>query len=136
MVFVAFGGIVDLQMLGTSPNFFLLGGMRLLMAAACLLLAAALGRRPALALQPIPLNVVLMLLSTASIVVVPLRPGTADVQVTAAIAVIFTLYLFIPNRLLWAAVQGVYLSLGFLLTTVLWGNARPDRLGGFLLVIL
>ncbi len=111
MLFVLF----DYQLLGLSTNFYVLSGMRLVVAVASLLLAASLSFSMRALDSAIPLNLVCFLLITSQIVVVHFRPETIFVQITAVVIITTALYLFLPNRFPWVVAFSAYLGTGFLL---------------------
>lgn len=127
---------VDYSLLGLSARFYLLTLLRVVVALACLVLLTALGRSPALADTPLPLNLVCFILVTCVLLVAPLRPETAGSQLTAVVVVSFALYLFIPNRIHWMLALNAYLAVGFLLAVMLFSNLSMSRVFGTAIVLV
>lgn len=111
--------ISDYHYTGVSTELYLLLTMRLVVVVACLMLALLIGRvgdysrRACLHAQP------LWILATAIILIVPLRPESLPTQITAVVVATMAFYLLIPNLLPVVAAASLYLSLGFLVATVM-----------------
>jgi diguanylate cyclase (GGDEF)-like protein len=129
-------GLVDVMMVENARNMYLLLSLRMIVALASLVLFAALIRHPELVHNPLPLNFVLLLLVTSSILILPLRPETIQSQLTAAVAVTITLYLFIPNRISWVVALCVCFAGGFMVFADRWTPVLPTRVGLIGLVLL
>ena len=133
MLFVLF----DYQLLGLSTNFYVLSGMRLVVALASLLLAVSLTFSTRALNSTIPLNLVCFLLVTSQIFIVPFRPETIFTQIAAVAIITTALYLFLPNRFPWVVAFSVYLGVGFLLAShVLKLFELPGIIGSGLVLIL
>lgn len=115
-------GIADLALLGVSPSFMVLLGLRLLVAAGCLLTWWTIRRRPGRVFAFSPLNPVIWLGCTVIILMVPLRPDTIGLHAPAAGVTVMALYLFVPNRIPWMIAANLYLTLGFLAALALWAR--------------
>lgn len=129
-------GLFDFLLLGLTTEFYLLSLMRVIAATAFLVLAAALGSRPRLINHDLPLNFVIFLLATSLILIVPLRPETINVQITAVVAVTVAIYLFIPNRVPCAFGACLYLGVGFLVATHTTGLFAHAGIVGITLTLL
>jgi len=119
---------VDYHALGSSPAFTLLLTLRASFALACLGLAFVCGWRPRLALRSLPLNLVLGLLVVSALLLLPLRPQTLDSQLAAVMALTFTLYLLVPQRVPWMLAWALLLGLGYLALLSQLRLVPPSRL--------
>lgn len=129
--------LVDIGMMGPdAANLSLLVTLRLLVAGAAFMLAAATWYVPVLAARPMAINSVLFLFVNASIAVLPLRPETLDFQVISLVATSIALYLFIPTRLLWAVVLNAWLAIGFVLVMALFMDRNAAQVGMAAMVAL
>ena len=72
-LFLAFS-LTDFSLLGSSPAFMVLLGMRATVATTLLLLALWVWRRPSLAQAPLPINLVCLLAVSGLLLTVPFRP--------------------------------------------------------------
>lgn len=129
-------GLFDYLLLGLTTQFYLLALMRCVVAAAFFTLAAALVRQPRLVLRDLPLNSVIFLMATALIMIVPVRPETLNVQITATLAVTLAIFLFIPNRIPCALAACVYLGLGFIVAVYQTGLFERPGLVGIALTLI
>jgi len=129
--------LVDIGMMGPDASTLsLLVTLRLVVAAASFMLAAATWYVPVLAVKPLAINSVLFLFVNASIAVLPLRPETLDFQVISLVATSIALYLFIPTRLLWAVVLNAWLATGFVLVMALFMDRNATQVGMAAMVAL
>lgn len=116
-------GLADYPRLGPSDSFFQLLGLRLLVAAGCLLTWWSVRRHPDRVFRFAPLNPVIWLGCTVIILVIPLGPDSLSTHAPSAAVAVMALYLFVPNRIPWMVAASLYLTLGFLATTAFWAQA-------------
>lgn len=128
--------LVDLQLVTSSRQLFLLGLMRIGIVSLFLLLSAGVWLRPALVENPLPLNAVLFCLGSAVMLAVPLRPETLSLQITGVMVVLTAIYLFIPNRIPWMIGQAAWLSLAFLMVVHIWADRPLSHVGMLALLLL
>ncbi|WP_254275041.1 GGDEF domain-containing protein [Halomonas sp. 3H] len=133
-LFLAFS-LADFAVLGPGRPFMALVGMRLTVVLACLLLALAVWRRPAVAHWPLPINLVCLIGLSGLLLTVPLRPDSVGIHVASMVAASMALYLFVPNRLQWMLAANAYLFLGFLIAVRLWAPLPPGLLLTSLLLL-
>ena len=133
-LFLAFS-LADFAVLGPGRPFMALVGMRLTVVLACLLLALAVWRRPAVAHWPLPINLVCLIGLSGLLLTVPLRPDSVGIHVASVVAASMALYLFIPNRIQWMLAANAYLFLGFLVAIGLWAPLPPGLLLTSLLLL-
>lgn len=130
-------GITDYNLLGLSREFSLLLSMRSVVVCLCLLLAFFIGRRGSYSRNAWLHALPLWILATGIILIIPLRPESLSTQVTSGVVAIIAFYLLIPNLLTVAALAGLYLSIGFLVTAVfVTGMSPADTLRLALLLIM
>lgn len=127
VLFMLFG-LSDYALLGNTTAFQALLALRTVVVLACVLLILAVARNPEVADRLLPVNITIFIALTGIILIVPLRPETISTQIPAVVVAGIAQYLFIPNRIPWSLGQSLYLSLGFLLATVLWAPLPPGEL--------
>ena len=118
-LFLAFS-LTDFSLLGSSPAFMVLLGMRATVATTLLLLALWVWRRPSLAQAPLPINLVCLLAVSGLLLTIPFRPEGTLTNLASTVAASMALYLFVPNRLPWMLISNAYLIGGFLIAMVIW----------------
>lgn len=129
-------GLIDFRVLGLSHGFSLLLGSRSAVAVACIVLSAALARKPQLATRSIPLNIVIFLLLSSNLSLILLRPQTLDSQLAATITLTFILFLFIPQRIGWMVAWSLGLALSYVGMLYILGLVPPMRLPFIVLTLL
>lgn len=129
-------GVVDYIMLGVDGNFPVLIAMRIAVFTACMALVVSLYRRPSLIDNPLPVNLICLLLISSVLLVIPLRPETVESQLTAMVAVSVAIYLFIPNTIFWMLLLNLYLVTGFLLALALWSDIPTTSLLAAFMVLM
>lgn len=129
-------GLFDYLLLGPTKSFFLLLAMRLVVATSFVLLAEALTRYPKLIYSACPLNAALLLLATSLILVVPLRPETVNIQISAVLATTLAMYLFIPNRIPCSLAASSYMAIGFVFAISFSEVYGPAGLVGTTLILI
>lgn len=119
VVFAMFG-ISDYNLLGLTPEYYLLLAMRIVVVSSCLALAFLIGRSGgysrSVGLHALPL----WIFAAGIILIVPLRPDSFSTQITSTVVAIMAFYLLIPNLLTVAAIASVCLSIGFLSAAVIF----------------
>ncbi|MFY0990525.1 hypothetical protein, partial [Halomonas sp. C05BenzN] len=118
-LFIAFG-VTDYRLIGEGNALLALAAVRLLVALACIVLAMALKRRPALAQRRLPINLVCLLGISGLLLTFVLRPDTPGIHLASIVVASMALYLFIPNRLPWMLAWNLYLVTGFAIIMPLW----------------
>ena len=124
--------ITDYYLLGLSREYYLLIVMRSVVVGLCLFLALIIARRGSYSrIWP------LWILATGIILIVPLRPESLSTQITAAVVATMAFYLLIPNLLTVVTFASLYLSIGFLISAVLFAELAPvDTLRLALLLVM
>lgn len=113
LVFAMFG-ITDYNLLGLTPEYYLLLTMRIAVVSLCLFFAFIIGHRGGYSRNVLLHALPLWILATGIILIIPLRPESLATQVTAVAIAVMAFYLMIPNLLTVAALASFYLSAGFL----------------------
>lgn len=128
--------ITDYYLLGLSREYYLLIAMRSVVVGLCLFLALIIARRGSYSriwLHAMPL----WILATGIILIVPLRPESLSTQITAVVVATMAFYLLIPNLLTVVTFASLYLSIGFLISAVLFAELAPvDTLRLALLLVM
>ncbi|QJQ98804.1 GGDEF domain-containing protein [Halomonas sp. PGE1] len=125
-LFLAFA-VADYSVLGLGGDFATLLIARLATVAACLAVALAVWRRPAVAHRVLPINLVSLLCLSVILMTILLRPIHTGIHVASLVVASMAFYLFLPNRLPWMLVGNAYLLVGFL-TVSLVGSSLPPML--------
>lgn len=112
--------ISDYSLLGLSNEYYLLAAMRIMVVLLCLLLAFIIYRWGGYAKSAWLHALPLWILATGIILIVPLRPESLSTQVTAVVVATVAFYLLIPNLLSVVTFASLYLSIGFLVSAVLF----------------
>jgi diguanylate cyclase len=128
--------LADYSVLGPGEAFLTLLAMRLMIVAACLLLALAAWRRPAVAQWQLPINLVCLLGLSGLLLIIPLRPESIGIHVASIVVASMALYLFIPSRIPWMLAGNAYLFLGFVTSAILWTPLPPGLLLTSLVLLL
>lgn len=125
-VIFAMFGITDYNLLGLTREYYLLLTMRITVVSSCLLVAFIIGQRGGYVktawLHALPL----WIFAVGIILIVPLRPESLSSQVTSATIAIVAFYLLIPNLLTIAALASVFLSITFLIATVIYAGVDGE----------
>ncbi len=128
--------ITDYYLLGLSREYYLLIAMRSVVVGLCLFLALIIARRGSYSriwLHAMPL----WILATGIILIVPLRPESLSTQITAVVVATMAFYLLIPNLLTVVTFASLYLSIGFLISAILFAEIAPvDTLRLALLLVM
>ncbi|SFU74621.1 diguanylate cyclase (GGDEF) domain-containing protein [Halomonas korlensis] len=124
--------VADYHLLGFHDSFTLLLIIRLVVMSACLALAWAVWRRPALSHHATPVNVVCLLAIGGLLVTIPTRPELTGVHLASVVAASMALYLFVPNRWHWILINNTTLGVGFIVAMLLWSPMS----GGMMVTIL
>ncbi|WP_404398263.1 GGDEF domain-containing protein [Idiomarina loihiensis] len=136
VVFAMFG-ITDYNLLGLTREFYLLLTMRIAVVSCCLVLAFVIGRWGGYSRNAWFHSLPLWILATGIILIIPLRPESLLTQITALVVALMAFYLLIPNLLTVAALAGLYLSVGFLASAIIYAGISPtDALRLALLLIM
>ncbi len=127
LVSLIFGmfAITDYHLLGLSREYYLLVTMRIVVVSLCLFLAFIIGRWGCYSRKAWLHALPLWILATGIILIVPLRPESLFTQVTAVVVATMAFYLLIPNLLIVAMFASLYLSMGFLVSAVLFAEIAP-----------
>ena len=125
-LFLAFA-LADYSVLGAGGAFVTLLFIRLVTVAACLVVALAVWRQPAVAHKVLPVNLVCLLCLSTMLLTLWLRPLDEGIHVASLVVASMALYLFLPNRLPWMLAGNAYLIAGFL-TVSLVGSRLPPML--------
>jgi diguanylate cyclase len=133
-LFLAFS-LTDFTLLGFGDTFLSLLAMRATVIMACLLLALALWKRPALAHHPLPINLVCLIGISGLLLTIPLRPNSIGIQLASMVVASMVLYLFVPNRLPWVLTWNAYLLTGFVTTSLLWAPIPAGLMATSLLLL-
>lgn len=136
-VIFAMFGITDYNLLGLTPEYYLLLTMRIAVVGSCLVLAFVISRWGGYGERAWLHALPLWILATGIILIVPLRPESLSTQITAVVVAIMAFYLLIPNLLTVATLVSVFLGLTFLLATMLYADVNPAgavRLGLLLIM--
>ncbi|APX93523.1 hypothetical protein BWR19_11595 [Halomonas sp. 1513] len=128
-------GFVDHAHVGNGAPFIGLLTMRVMVAAACILLAIAVSRQPRLAHRHLPINLFCLLLISGLLLTIPLRPAGFSTHLISVVVVSMALYLLVPMRLPWALAWNAYLITGFAAATLLWSPAPVGVLTTNLLLL-
>ncbi|WP_280541842.1 diguanylate cyclase [Chromohalobacter sp. 11-W] len=127
LVSLVFGmfAITDYHLLGVSKEYYLLITMRIVVVSLCLLLAFIIGRWGSYSRRAWLHALPLWIIATGIILIVPLRPESLFTQITAVVVATMAFYLLIPNLLTVAMFASLYLSIGFLVSAVLFAEIAP-----------
>ncbi|WP_111412286.1 GGDEF domain-containing protein [Billgrantia lactosivorans] len=125
----------DYLLLGGSTPFLALVLVRTFVALCCLALAHFIGRHPAQAHRPWPLNLVYSATLSGLLISLLLHPGSIGLHLSSLVVASLTLYLLVPNRLPWILTWNGYLAAGFLLITLAWKPLTPGMLLSSLLIL-
>ncbi|MFD2632341.1 GGDEF domain-containing protein [Idiomarina piscisalsi] len=131
-VIFAMFGITDYNLLGLTPNYYLLLAMRIAVTGSCLVLAFVIGQIGGYAQRAWLHALPLWILAIGIILIVPLRPESLSTQITAIVVAIMAFYLLIPNLLTVATLASLFLSITFLAASMLYAGVTPTgaiRLG-------
>lgn len=128
---VAMFGISDYGFLGLSTEFYWLAGIRAALIAGCLVLAMVLGSSDALLTRPWFLSVAPVLIATASLTIVALRPHTLATQLTATVVMTMAFYLFFPILLPGLIGTSLYMAGGFLIAAWYWADLSGETLRAY-----
>jgi len=136
VVFAMFG-VTDYNLLGLTHEYYLLLTMRIAVVSSCLVLAFIIGLKGSYSgkawLHAFPL----WILAIGIILIVPLRPESLSTQITAVVVAIMAFYLLIPNLLTVAVLASLFLSITFLVATMVYAGVTPTgalRLGLLLIM--
>lgn len=124
VVFAMFG-ITDYNLLGLTHEYYLLLAMRIVVVSSCLVLAFIIGSKGGYSRNAWLHALPLWILSIGIILIIPLRPESLSTQITAVVVAIMAVYLLIPNLLTIAAVASLLLSIGFIVTAVIYSDLSP-----------
>lgn len=127
--------VSDYHLLGFSDSFLWLLAIRLMVTSACLLLAWAVWRRPALSQHATPVNVVCLLAIGGLLATIPTRPELTGVHLASVVAASMALYLFVPNRWHWILINNATLVVGFIVTMLLWSPISSGMMATVLLLL-
>ncbi|MDW5377250.1 diguanylate cyclase [Halomonas sp. HP20-15] len=129
--------ITDYYLLGLSREYYLLITMRSVVVVLCLILAFIIARRGSYSHKAWLHAMPLWILATGIILIVPLRPESLSTQITAVVVATMAFYLLIPNLLTVVTFASLYLSIGFLVSAVLFAELAPvDTLRLALLLVM
>lgn len=117
--------ISDYSLLGLTNEYYLLLAMRIVVVALCLLLAFILRHKGGYAHRAWLHALPLWILATGIILIIPLRPDSLSTQTTAVVVATMAFYLLIPNLLTVVTLASLYLSVGFLVSAVLFSGITP-----------
>lgn len=126
--------IADHILLKSGGVLLVLTSIRCLVALSCLLLVGFVDQRPAIAHQPLPLNLVYFIILSGLLLTIYLRPGYTSLHISSLVVANLTIYLLIPNRLPWVLFWNGFLNAGFLLVT-LWKPLEPGMLVSSVLIL-
>lgn len=118
-------GITDYNLLGLTHEYYLLLAMRIVVVSSCLVLAFIIGSKGGYSRNAWLHALPLWILSIGIILIIPLRPESLSTQITAVVVAIMAVYLLIPNLLTTAAVASLLLSIGFIVTAVIYSDLSP-----------
>lgn len=129
LVSLVFGmfAITDYHLLGLTREYELLITMRIVVVGLCLVLAFVIGRWGGYSRKVWLHALPLWILATGIILIVPLRPDSLSTQITAVVVATMAFYLLIPNLLTVATFASVYLSVGFLVSSVVFAELSPEE---------
>lgn len=119
--------ITDFYLLGLTREYYLLITMRIVVVSLCLLLAFIIARWGSYSHKAWLHAMPLWILATGIILIVPLRPESLSTQVTAVVVATMAFYLLIPNLLTVVTFASLYLSIGFLVSAVLFAEIPPEE---------
>ncbi|WP_416140393.1 diguanylate cyclase [Halomonas sp. HK25] len=134
-LFLAFA-LADYSVLGSSGAFAALLAIRLVTVAACLLVALAVWRRPAVTHMILPVNLVCLLCLSVMLLTILLRPLHEGIHVASLVVASMALYLFLPNRLPWMLAGNAYLIVGFLTVSLADPSLPPVLVMTSLLLLM
>lgn len=121
--------VTDVIWLGYSLHTAVLAGARLLVAASALGSLVLLRRRPeSIAVTRVAASVVEVAGAAGFLLIAALRPGEFSLHAISMSIVIIVVYIYIPNRLLYAAAIAAPATLGFLLLADRLGHLRSVEL--------
>ncbi|WP_328595561.1 GGDEF domain-containing protein [Rugamonas rivuli] len=121
--------VTDVIWLGYSLHTAVLAGARLLVAASALGSLVLLRRRPAsIAVTRVVASVVEVAGAAGFLLIAALRPGEFSLHAISMSIVVIVIYIYIPNRLLYAAAIAAPATLGFLLLADRLGHLRSVEL--------
>ncbi len=128
---VAMFGISDYGFLGLSSEFYWLVGIRVALIIGCLVMAMVLGSSDALLSRPWLLSVPPVLIATASLTIIALRPHTLATQLTATVVMTTAFYLFFPILLPGLIAASLYMAAGFLIGAWYWADVSGETLRAY-----
>ncbi|MCC5883008.1 MAG: GGDEF domain-containing protein [Halomonas sp.] len=128
--------LADYALLGDDSEFVILAAIRTFVTFCCLALARFIGRHPAQAHQPLPLNLVCFTTITGLLVTIFFHPGSIGLHVSIIVVSSLTIYLLLPNRLPWILTWTGYLSFGFVMVSLLWKSLPPGMLASTLIILV
>ncbi|MGJ7456351.1 diguanylate cyclase [Halomonas sp. MA07-2] len=134
-LFLAFV-LADYVLLGFGDSFATLLAFRLVTVVACLVVALAVWRRPAVAQMILPVNLVCLLCLSVMLLTILLRPLHEGIHVASLVVASMALYLFLPNRLPWMLAGNAYLIAGFLTASLIGSNLPPVLVMTSLLLLI
>lgn len=117
--------ISDYGLLGLTNEYYLLLTMRVVVVVLCLFLALIIRRWGGYANRAWLHALPLWILATGIILIVPLRPDSLSTQTTAVVVATMAFYLLIPNLLTVVTIASLYLSVGFIISAVLFADLIP-----------
>ncbi|WFE70026.1 hypothetical protein P8S55_09500 [Halomonas sp. M1] len=117
--------ISDYGLLGLTNEYYLLLTMRVVVVVLCLFLALIIRRWGGYANRTWLHVLPLWILATGIILIVPLRPDSLSTQTTAVVVATMAFYLLIPNLLTVVTIASLYLSVGFIISAVLFADITP-----------
>ncbi|WP_307170101.1 GGDEF domain-containing protein [Duganella sp. HH101] len=121
--------VTDVIWLGYSLHTAVLAGARLLVAASALGSLVLLRRRPvSIAVTRVVASVVEVAGAAGFLLIAALRPGEFSLHAISMSIVVIVIYIYIPNRLLYAAAIAAPATLGFLLLADRLGHLRSVEL--------
>ncbi len=126
--------LLDYQDLGISTGFYILTGMRLLQAVMLVGLILLLARRPDLATSGWPVTVVAILGFPIMFVIFFIRPDIAAWNVGVICILLISIYVFIPNRLVFNNLIAIFGLVGTQVSLGIRGS-EPGTLIGLVVVM-
>lgn len=127
--------LADYLLLGAGARFLVLAAIRAIVALCCLALARFIGRHPAQVHRPLPLNLVYLAAITGLLLTILIHPGSIGLHISSVVVACLTIYLLVPNRLPWILTWNGYLSIGFILGSLLWKPLSSGMLASSLLIL-
>lgn len=127
-------GYTDYIAFGLVPQLWLALGARSIIMLACIAGAVMMLRRPSLATSGIVTSVLEIALISCFTMVVMLRPAGMHWHVMIMLVITFSIYMFVPNRFVLMAVNGVAGSAIYIPTAIL--TSAPNTLDTWRMILI